>query len=149
MAVSWKLQSGTRVLRGSGGTVAVLVPGHLDHQLAFAPFVEMASRHAGPDARSLLTTYFVCGDLDALGALVEAAGLRVTTASTLSGTYRAPSVDAFVTTEVESTPLVERLSDESYARIRADSHDILRPFTAPDGRVEAPFESNIVVARKS
>ena len=96
--------------RSPGGTVAVLVPGRLEHQAAFAPFVDIAARHAGAEARSLLSTYFVCGDLDELTALVESAGLQVTTARIEVGTYRAPSVDAFVTTEVESTPLVQRIS---------------------------------------
>ena len=93
----------------------MLVPGALEHQAAFARFVDMAVRHAGPEARSLLSTYFVCGDLDQLTALVGSAGLRVTTARTEVGTYRAPSVDAFVTTEVESTPLVQRITAEVYA----------------------------------
>src|SRR5680860_1055842 len=34
-----------------GGTVAVVVPGVLDSQAAFAPFVAMAARHAGPEAK--------------------------------------------------------------------------------------------------
>ncbi|MFF2115354.1 class I SAM-dependent methyltransferase [Rhodococcus koreensis] len=131
-----------------GGRVAVAVPGALDAQPAFAPFVDMAARHAGPEAMSLLGTYFVCGNLEELTGLVESAGLQVTTIRTHSGTYRAPSVDAFVTTEVESTPLLERISDDVYRRIRADAHDVLAPFTTPDGSIAAPFECNIVTARR-
>jgi ubiquinone/menaquinone biosynthesis C-methylase UbiE len=131
-----------------GGAVAVLVPGALEHQEAFARFAEMAARHAGAEARSLLSTYFACGDLDALTALFESAGLRVATARLEIGTYRAPSVDAFVTTEVESTPLVQRITEDVYRRIRADAHEVLAPFTTGDGRVEAPFEANLVVARR-
>jgi SAM-dependent methyltransferase len=131
-----------------GATVALLVPGALEHQDSFSRFVDVAVRHAGPDARSLLTAYFVCGDLDELTALVGSAGLDVLTARTEVGTYRAPSVDAFVTTEVESTPLVQRMTDEVYGLIRADAHDVLAPFTTADGRVEAPFEANLVVARR-
>lgn len=132
-----------------GRTVALLVPGALERQASFAPFAEVAARHAGAEARSLLSTYFVCGDLAELVALVDSAGLRVTRAGTEAGIYRAPSVDAFVTTEVESTPLVQRISEEVYNRIRADAHDVLAPFTTADGRVEAPFESNLVVARRT
>ena len=97
---------------------------------------------------SLLSTYFACGNLDQLTGLVESTGLRITTAHTRHGTYRAPSIDAFVTTEVESTPLLERISDDMYRSIRADAHTVLAPFTTPDGRVEAPFECNIVAARR-
>jgi ubiquinone/menaquinone biosynthesis C-methylase UbiE len=131
-----------------GGTVAVLVPGALAHQQAFARFTDLAVHHAGEGARSLLSTYFLCGDLDQLAALVESAGLQVTAASTEIGIYRAPSVDAFVTTEVESTPLVQRVPHDVYARIRTGAHHVLAPFTTADGRVEAPFESNLIVARR-
>ena len=131
-----------------GGTVALLVPGAHEHQLAFARFADLAVRHAGDEARSLLSTYFLCGDLDQLASLVESTGLQVTTARTEVGTYRAPSVEAFVTTEVESTPLVQRISPDVYARIRTGAHDVLAGFTTADGRVEAPFESNLVVAHR-
>ena len=132
-----------------GGSVAILVPSALSAQAAFAPFVAMAARHAGPEALSLLSTYFVFGDLDQLVRLVESKGLRATAADTRSGTYRAASVDAFVTTEVESTPLLERIADAVYRRIRADAHDVLAPFTTADQRVEAPFECSLVVARRA
>ena len=141
------LQEMARVV-APGGTVAVLVPAALDAQAAFAPFVDMAARHAGPEAMSLLCTYFSCGNLDKLTGLVESAGLRITTAQSRQGTYRAPSVDAFVTTEVESTPLLERISDEVYGRIRADAHQVLAPFITAEGHVAAPFECNVVAARR-
>lgn len=53
-----------------------------------------------------------------------------------------------MTTEVESTPLLERISDDVYRRIRADAHEVLAPFTTSGGSVEAPFECNIVAARR-
>lgn len=131
-----------------GGTIAVLVPGRLDAQPAFAPFVEMAVRHAGREAESLLSTYFACGDLTDLGRLVESAGLRVTTSRTEQGTYRAPSIDAFVTTEVESTPLVDRMTAATYRSIRDDAHSVLAAFTTAEGDFAAPFEVNVVVAER-
>jgi len=131
-----------------GGTVAVAVPDALHAQPAFAPFVEMVGGYVGEDAMSLLTTYFRCGDLSQLSDLVGSAGLTVTHAHTHVGTYRAPSVDAAVVTEVESTPLIERISDDVYRQIREDAHDVYRPFTRPDGSLEAPFRSNVVVARR-
>ena len=53
------------------GTVAVLVPASLDAQPAYGPFVDMAAQHAGREARSLLNTYFTCGDLDDLSRPVR------------------------------------------------------------------------------
>jgi ubiquinone/menaquinone biosynthesis C-methylase UbiE len=132
----------------TSGTVAVLVPAALSSQDAFAPFVDLAVRHAGAEAASLLGAYFVCGDLDELTRLVTSVGLQITTARTLRGSYRAPSAEAFVTTEVESTPLLERISTEAYRRIHRDAPSVLAPFTLADGRIEAPFDCNLVAARR-
>ena len=107
------------VCRRPAGTVAVLVPSDLRAQPAYGPLVDMAAHHAGPEARSLLGTYFACGDLDELRRLFESAGLRVTATRGQAGTARFPSVDALVATEVESTPLRERITDDVYERIRA------------------------------
>jgi ubiquinone/menaquinone biosynthesis C-methylase UbiE len=129
-----------------GGSVAVLVPGTLDRQPAFEPFVELATRLVGPEALSLLTTYFVCGDLDELSALFESAGLAVMARRTVGGTYAAPSVEAAVRTEVESTPLLDRIDDPTYARLREETVEIWRPFVGADGTLAAPFESVLVAA---
>src|SRR5262249_18852200 len=53
------------------GTVVLCVPSSLDRQPAYAPFVELAVRHAGEEAQSLLTTYFSCGDRDELEELLR------------------------------------------------------------------------------
>jgi SAM-dependent methyltransferase len=131
-----------------GGTVGVLVPSELERQAAFAPFIDIAARRAGPDAVSLLSTYFVCGGLDRLTALVEGSGLTVTDARIETGTYRAPSIDAAVANEVESTPLRERISDEVYEQIRADARVALARYTAADGSLSAPFDADLVVAER-
>jgi SAM-dependent methyltransferase len=136
-----------RVVR-PGGTVALVVPSPLEVQPAFRPFVDLAAGIAGSEARSLLTTYFVCGDLSALTSLVESVGLEVTDTRRVTGTYSAPSVDAAVSTEVESTPLVDRIDDETYARLRAGAHEVFAPWTAADGSVAAPFECLAVAATR-
>ncbi len=128
-------------------TVALLVPGRLADQPAYGPFVEMATRHAGPDAGSLLSAYFACGDLAGLTALVESAGLSVTGTRTRLGRARFGSVEEFVAAEVESTPLIARISAEVYGRIREGAREVLRPFTTAAGRVEVPLEGHLVAAR--
>jgi ubiquinone/menaquinone biosynthesis C-methylase UbiE len=132
----------------AGGAVAFSVPARLDAQPAYAPFVAMAARHAGPEATGLLSAYFASGDLDELRALAAEAGLADVTTRTHQGTVRCPSIDAFVATEVESTPLRERISDAVYARIREDAREILRPFTRPDGTAEIPLVGHVVAARR-
>jgi SAM-dependent methyltransferase len=134
---------------GDGGTVAVIVPAALDRQPAFEPFVELASRLVGPEAESLLTSYFVCGELDALTNLFESAGLAVTVSRTVSGTYAAPSADAAVRTEVESTPLAERIDEPTYQRLREETAGLWRRFARADGALAAPFESVLVAASRA
>lgn len=131
-----------------GGTVAVLVPSSLDAQPAYGPFVEMAARHAGADARSLLSTYFACGDGDELTSLAEKAGLTSPSSATHHGVARFPSIDALVATEIDSTPLGERITAETRDRIRDGARDVLSSFTTADGKLEAPFEVHVVVARR-
>jgi SAM-dependent methyltransferase len=141
------LREMARVAR-PGGTVAVLVPSSLDRQPAYGPFVEMAARHAGHEARSLLSTYFDCGDLGDLTGLFERAGLPSATTATHLGTARFPSVDALVTTEVDSTPLGERIDAGVRDRILDGARGVLAPYTSADGSLEAPFEVHVVTARR-
>ena len=136
-----------RVVR-RGGAVGLLVPSELERQVAFAPFFDLVARHAGPEAVSLLSSYFVCGGLDRLTAAVEAAGLMVTTSRVEVGAYTAPSVDAAVANEIESTPLRERISDEVYEQIRDDARTLFAPYTAEDGSLSTPFDADLVVAQR-
>ena len=130
------------------GTVGLVVPSELERQVAFAPFLDIAARHAGPEARSLMSSYFVCGSLDELTALVEAAGLTVTISRIQTGTYTAPSIDVAVANEIESTPLRERISDEVYQQIRDDARDLFAPYTTADGTLNTHFDANLVVAQR-
>ena len=126
--------------------MAFSVPSRLDAQPAYAPFVEMVARQAGPDALRLLGAYFASGDLDELRGLIDAAGLQLAATRTYLGKVRCPSIDAFVATEVESTPLRERISDEVYGRIREEARALLRLYTTPSG-AEIPLEGHVIAAR--
>ncbi len=132
----------------SEGTVVVQVYASLASQPGYGPFVDVAARHAGPEAVNLLGTYWVHGDLDALARLFEAAGLQITATRTRLGTARFGSIDELVATEVESTPLRERISDAVYRRILEDARAALRQFRTDAGRVEVPLKGHLMTARK-
>lgn len=129
-------------------TIGLVVPSSLKSQPAYGPFVDAVGRHAGTEAVSLVSTYWVCGDLDELTALIESAGLVVVGTRTRLGTARFDSADEFVATEVESTPLITRIDSAAYARIRDDARRVLAPYTKVSGAVEAPIECHIVAAQK-
>ena len=71
----------------------------------------------------------------------------MTAVETTEVTLHAPSVDAYVTTEVERTPLVKRIDDETYARLRSDARTGLAPFCDPSGALALPFEIHCIRAR--
>lgn len=129
------------------GTVAVQVWDELRAQTAWAPFYEVVGRHAGPDAVDLISTYWRLGDLAELTEGITAAGLRVLDTLTRTDTAAFPSVEGFVSTEVDGTPLRQRLSEDAYARILEDTRKVLEPFRTVDGRLELPMRGHIVTAR--
>jgi SAM-dependent methyltransferase len=141
------LREMARVTR-AGGTVGVQVYASLDDQPAYGPWVAMVARHAGPEAISLLSTYWVHGDLDGLRGRFEAAQLEVTSVDTVRGTARFPSVEQMVRTEVEATPLIDRLGDEVYRRSLDESAEILGQFRAGSG-ADLPIDAHFVIARKT
>jgi hypothetical protein len=65
------------------------------------------------------------------------------------GTLKAPSLEAFVRTEVESSPLVERLDDDVYTEIRREAETILAPFATADGRADVPIEGYVIAGTKT
>jgi SAM-dependent methyltransferase len=136
-----------RVVR-PGGTVALQVWDRREAQPAYAPFIEVAARHAGAEAIDLLGTYFNRGQLDELSSALAAAGLEVKATRTEETLLRFPSVDAFVMTEVNATPLADRLSDDVLGRIVEDSREALRSFGTDGGGVELPIRGHLVRAEK-
>lgn len=129
-----------------GGTVAVLVPGRIESGGAYSALLDVVRQHAGQSAVDMLSFYFVLGDSEQLTALFAGAGLEVAETRTQLGAVRRDSIDEFVATEVNSTPLGERLSEEAYQRILADSRVALAEFRTHDG-VAIPIESHTVLAR--
>jgi len=132
----------------AGGTVAVQVWGSAETQPAYGPFIELAARHAGPAAIDLLSSYWVLGDLDLVGDLFESAGLEVTATQTRKGTARFPSIDALVRTEIEATPLIDRISPEVYTKILEGARELLGSYTTDDGTAEIPIEGHVIVGCK-
>jgi SAM-dependent methyltransferase len=128
------------------GTVGVQVWDRRAEQPAYDPFITVVEGHAGPDAVSLLNTYFVHGDRSRLADLFQDAGLVVTETRTGSSTMRFASVDELVAIEVQSTPLGERLSDDVVRAIVEDARVALQAFATEDGALDVPLHGHIVVA---
>jgi flavin-binding protein dodecin len=124
------------------GTVSVQVWDRVEAQVGYAPFYEVLSRHLAPEAMDLENSYWALGDLDLIAALLEAAGLQITETRTRTGTVRFDSVDQLVKTEVEGTPLIDRISDDVYRKILVDSREALRPFATEGGKLAGPISGH-------
>lgn len=116
-----------------GGRVGLVVPARLEEQPAYRQFVEISVRHAGEDARGLLDTYFCCGDAAWLEQILREAGLSDVQVQTRTGTARFASADDLVVTEVEATPLAERLDRAAYDAIRRDVAAEMQRYVSPEG----------------
>lgn len=125
------------------GRISVAVPAALDRQPAYRPFVEAAARHADDDAVSLLATYWNCGDVTALAADAEAAGLDVVEQRTRTGTCAFVSPAAFVEIEVQASPLADRVTPEALSAITAEVTDALAP-AAPDEPFGVPLVGHLL-----
>lgn len=141
------LREMARVVAPSG-TVAVQVWVSRESQTGFRPFYEVVARHAGPDAVDLLSAYWRLGDLDALTGLFAAAGLEISVTRTRTGAIRVPTIEAYVTTEIESTPLVDRIDDDVYRRIRADAGIALQPMYTESGGLQMRIVGHVLTAAR-
>jgi ubiquinone/menaquinone biosynthesis C-methylase UbiE len=128
--------------------VVVTVPADLDEQPAEGPLMDVAMRYAGPEARQLLGTYFSCGSRADVEGLMRAAGLRVTGALTATEPILYESVDAYLTAEVESTPLRDLIDDATYDKIRAGAEEVLAPYGTATG-VEVPLVGYVVAGTRT
>jgi ubiquinone/menaquinone biosynthesis C-methylase UbiE len=128
------------------GTIAVQVWSSLDTQTGWAPFYDVVRRHAGPDAITLLDSYWRLGDLHSLTTLATTAGLRITHTRTRRDTATYPSADEFVATEITGTPLHNRISSDVYTRIVDDTRTALAALRTPTGPLEIPIEGHILTA---
>ncbi len=137
-----------RVAR-SGGVVAVSVLATLEDQPAEKPFMDLIARHAGPEARSLLGTYWSCGDVRWLTGQFEAAGLGGVSVTTKVCSARYASAEAAIAIEVESTPLIDQISPETYARIKREGQAVLRPYETDDGAIRLPVVGHLVCGQKA
>ena len=68
---------------------------------------------------------------------------------TRAGTVRYDSAEEAVATEVEATPLAERIGPEAYRRMLEAAGEALRPFTVAGGRIELPIRGHLITAAKA
>lgn len=128
-----------------GGRVAVQSFSSLDAQPAYGPWVDLVARHAGADARELLGTYWTHGDPATMQARCADAGLRPTAVQQHIRPAYFPDIETMVLTEVNATPLRDRLAQAGLDRILVESQEILGRFLH-DGTLVIPISGYVVAA---
>ena len=117
-----------------GGTLAVQVWDRLEAQEGFGAMYGALVEHLGPEAMELENSYWV---------------LRVTGTRTRAGTVRFGSAEEAVRTEIEATPLAERIGQESFRRLIEAAGEALRPYTVAGGGIELPIRGHLITAAKA
>lgn len=128
-----------------GGRVAVQAFSSLSMQPAYGPWVDMVAQHAGPDALTLLGTYWTHGDHEIMRGRCADAGLRVTAVHEHTRPAYFQNIQAMVLTEVNASPLRDRLDPAVLDKILIGSHEVLEPFVR-DGRLVVPLAGYVLVA---
>jgi ubiquinone/menaquinone biosynthesis C-methylase UbiE len=133
---------------GRGGVVAVQTYAGLEAQPGYRELVDVVVEHAGDEARALMETYWSQGDLAALCAMLEAAGLEVSETRSRWGTARYASVDHLVRTEIGASPLADRVTPGQLDAMSRGCEQRLGRFVAPDGSLPLPILARLVAARR-
>lgn len=135
-----------RVLRPDG-VAALQTYAGLAEQPAYGPFVRTVERHAGDGARAYLDTYWSLGDVAELRTFLEGAGLEAGPPESVLGTVRFPSVEAFVRTEIQGTPLAARIDEATFRAITDEARATFRSYEDTDG-VGLPIRARFITGRK-
>jgi ubiquinone/menaquinone biosynthesis C-methylase UbiE len=128
-----------------GGRVAVQAFSSLPAQPAYGPWIDMVARYAGADTAELLGTYWTHGDTEIMRGRCAEAGLRVAAAHQHTRPAYFPNIETMVLTEVNATPLRDRLDQVDLDRILAESYDVLGQFVR-DGRLVIPLAGYVLSA---
>lgn len=128
-----------------GGRVVVQSFSSLHAQPAYGPWVGMVSRHAGPDAVELLGTYWSHGEPEIMRDRCADANLQVAAVTEHIRPAYFPNIETMVLTEVNATPLRDRLDQADLDQILAESHEVLGQFVQ-DGRLVIPLAGYVLTA---
>ena len=128
------------------GTVAVQVPGTLQSCFGYPEFVEVAARHAGPEAVSLLSSYFTLGDLEHLSGLFDDAACTSPPAPARARTEGSRSTTLWPTRSTahpSASGSARRHTTTSSGTPRS-----AKPYLTADGHMETQFQGHLIAARK-
>lgn len=139
------LKEMARVLR-PGGHLAVAVWDSLENTPAYATVTALLKRLFGDEAANALRSPFNLGDTSLLQSLFAEAGIPNATITTIEGTARFDSIEAWVSTDVKGWTLADMIDEAQFQQLLAEAEKVLQPFVTPDGTVAFSSPAHIVTA---
>jgi SAM-dependent methyltransferase len=140
------IQEMARVLR-PGGRLAVAVWGSLESTPGYAAMVDLLQRLFGNEAANALRAPFNLGDPERLSEVFAGAGIPAVTITTIEGTARFASIEAWVTTDIKGWTLADMIGDVQFQQLLIEAKKVLQRFVRPDGTVAFSSPAHIVTAR--
>jgi ubiquinone/menaquinone biosynthesis C-methylase UbiE len=137
-----------RVLK-SGGHLAVAVWDSLDNTPGYAAVVKLLQRLFGEQTANAIRAPFILGDVEELRSLFRDAGIPDVQITTIAGTARFPSIEAWVYTDIKGWVLADMLDDEQFALLLGEARQTLASFVTADGSVAFSAPAHIISAVKA
>ncbi|MEM8562987.1 MAG: methyltransferase domain-containing protein [Pseudomonadota bacterium] len=137
-----------RVLRADGRLIVSVWEG-LENNVVYRNLVEAAREIAGIDAANSLAWPFTMGDSGSLESIFESAGMEDVVISHHDGKARFPSVDEFVSTEVQAWLLSDSIERHQVEAMVTQLRTTYLPFQNAVGAVSFPLNARIGAVNKS
>lgn len=137
------LREMARVLR-PGGRFAVAVWDRIENFPGYREMAVLLRCLFGDEAAAALRAPFNLGDTQTLQEILAGAGLGQVTITTLHGTARFDSIEAWVTTEIKGWTLADMINEAQFQQLLAETEGLLKPFVQPDGTVAFRSPAHIV-----
>ena len=134
-----------RVVR-PGGHLAVAVWDSLENTPAYATVTDLLQRLFGDEAANALRAPFNLGDTALLQSLFTEADIPNVTITTIEGTARFASIEAWVTTDVKGWTLADMIDDDQFHQLLTEAETALQPFVTPAGNVAFTSPAHIISA---
>lgn len=137
-----------RVLK-PGGRLLITVWEALDQNPVYTGLVEIARRRIDDAAGSSLAWPFALGKDGKLAEICRLAGVGEVDISAHDGRAKFPSLDVFVTTEIQSWVLAGSVDEENLSAVVGDSQERFADYSDASGAIDIPLNAVMAKMRKN
>ncbi|MCG8435747.1 MAG: methyltransferase domain-containing protein [Gammaproteobacteria bacterium] len=136
-----------RVLK-PGKRMVVAVWDSLERAPGFNTLVELLVKNCGEGAADILRAPFNLGDVEDILALFSKAALPGVEIKTRGGAARFPSISAWVSCEVNATPIVDMITEQQFQQLLDSAEVELADYTNDSGEVILDLPAHLITVTK-